>query len=153
MTAFQQEFRVYYADTDATGVVFHANHLVFAERARMDALRVRDAPISELVAAHGLQFLVRRAEIDYWRPLRLDDVVVLRTAIGRLGGASCEVRHDFAVGGVLAARAVVRLACVRIAGGGVGKPARIPPRWRAALAGLDDGIGLRGETEAHDRED
>ena len=147
MAVFEQEFRVYYADTDATGVMFHANHLVFAERARMDALRARGAPVSSLVAEHGLQFLVHRAEIDYWRPLRLDDRVALRTTSVRLGGASCEVRHEFAVDETPAARVAVRLVCVRIAAGGVGRPARIPARWRSALAGLGEGNGLVEQVE------
>ncbi len=133
MAAYVQELRVYYADTDATGVVFHANYLVFAERARVDALRARDAPASALFAAHGCHFLVRSAAIDYWRPLRLDDRFALSTATAALGGASCVVRHDFAADGVDACRVVVRLACVRAADG---RPVRIPARWRTALADL-----------------
>ncbi len=139
MAAHEQEFFVYHADTDATGVMFHANHLVFAERARTDALRARGAPVSELIAEHGLHFLVRRVEIDYWRPLRLDDRVVLRTTAGRLGASTCPVRHDFTVGGVSAARALVLLVSVRAGSGHrSGRPARIPPRWREVLAGLQE---------------
>ncbi len=65
--------RVYYEDTDAGGVVYHAKYLHFMERARSEALRDLGVPHTDLIANHGLGFVVRRAEIDYAAPARLDD--------------------------------------------------------------------------------
>ena len=66
-------FRVYYEDTDAGGVVYHANYLRYAERARTEALRDQGIPHADLVGQFGLMFMVHRAEIDYQRAARLDD--------------------------------------------------------------------------------
>ena len=65
--------RVYYEDTDAGGVVYHASYLRFAERARTEALRDLGIPHAELAAAIRLMFMVRRIEVDYLRPARLDE--------------------------------------------------------------------------------
>ena len=132
MHPFDQRFRVYYADTDAAGMAYHANVLVFAERARIEALRAAGVPARELHATHGCHFLVRHVEIDYWQPLRLDDEVIVRVTTGALGGSSCVVHHDFAVDAVPACRVVTRLVCVREADG---RPVRIPDRWRIVFAG------------------
>ena len=135
MPAHQQRIRVYYADTDAAGVAFHANVRVWAERARVEALREAGAPAAALVAEHGIHFMVRRAAIDYHRPIQLDDEVLVRTSTASLGGASCVVRHAFAANGALACRALVTLAAVRARDG---RPTRIPSRWHAALGGMED---------------
>ncbi len=65
--------RVYYEDTDAGGIVYHANYLRFAERARTEALRDLGVPHAEMVRDWRLMFVVRRAKLDYFRPARLDD--------------------------------------------------------------------------------
>jgi acyl-CoA thioester hydrolase len=61
-------FRVYYEDTDAGGVIYHANYLRYAERARTEALRQAGIPHAELVERFNLMFMVHRAEIDYASP-------------------------------------------------------------------------------------
>ncbi len=132
--------RVYYEDTDAGGVVYHASYLRFAERARTEALREAGAPHAEMASQAGLFFMVRRVKVDYSAPARLDDSLLVVTAPLHIGGASVELvqrvlRAQAASGGAatLLASLEVALACVRVADG---RPARIPPRWRAALAGL-----------------
>ena len=60
--------RVYYEDTDAAGVVYHANFLRLAERARTEALRSLDIPHAEMTRLHGVIFMVRRAKLDYLAP-------------------------------------------------------------------------------------
>ena len=76
--------RVYYEDTDAGGIVYHASYLRFAERARTEALRDAGVPHDELVAQFGLIFVVRRVEMDYLRPARLDDsLIVVETGPSR----------------------------------------------------------------------
>jgi tol-pal system-associated acyl-CoA thioesterase len=61
--------RVYYEDTDAGGVVYHANYLRFAERARTEALRDLGVPHAEMTAEFGLMFMVRRVKLDYLAPV------------------------------------------------------------------------------------
>ena len=132
MTTYQLKLRVYYEDTDAGGIVYHARYLAFAERARTEALRQAGVPHAELAGHFGLIFVVRRAEMDYLRPARLDDAIVVQTGPWVLGGATVVVRQAFSVGDTPLGSLLVKLACIRQADG---RPVRIPQRWRAALGG------------------
>jgi acyl-CoA thioester hydrolase len=128
--------RVYFEDTDAGGVVYHANYLGFAERARTEALRDMGVPHAEMAREHGVFFMVRRAKLDYLAPARLDDSLVVATQVLSIGPASVELRQSFhheTEHGRTLAVAEIRLACVRASDL---RPARIPPRWRHALAML-----------------
>ncbi len=125
--------RVYYEDTDAGGVVYHANYLRYAERARTEALRDAGIPHADLVDRFGLMFMVRRAEIDYVRPAILDDLLVIETETMDVGGASVLLRQTVQGPNGLCATVRVKLACVQI---GENKAARIPPEWREAMAAL-----------------
>jgi acyl-CoA thioester hydrolase len=125
--------RVYYEDTDAAGVVYYANYLRFAERARTEALRALGIPHAEMVDRFGLMFVVRRVEVDYLRPARIDDSLTVVTEALAIGGASVVLRQD--VQGTAGSCAVlrVRLACVKP---GEEKPARLPPPWRQVLEAM-----------------
>jgi acyl-CoA thioester hydrolase len=85
--------RVYYEDTDATGIVYHATYLEFAERARTEMLRCLGLDHSTFCARFGLVFAVRRCSIDYRAPARLDDLLEIATCVVRLGGASLELEQ------------------------------------------------------------
>ncbi len=137
MTTYRLCLRVYYEDTDAGGIVYHARYLAFAERARTEALREAGVPHAELVAGHGLSFVVRHAEIGYLRPARLDEELVVVTGPWAMGGASVNLQQRFEVAGQAVATLDIKIACVRQADG---RPARIPDRWRAALAGKAEGV-------------
>ena len=130
MTSHSLELRVYYEDTDAGGVVYHARYLAFAERARTEALRALGVPHEALVRNEGLIFVVRRIKMDYLRPARLDDLLTVVTEPIEIGAATAALRQDFTVGGQAVAKMDVQLACVR---GSDGRPVRIPARWRGAL--------------------
>ena len=125
--------RVYYEDTDAGGVVYHASYLRFAERARTEALRDLGIPHSALVARFGAMFVVRRIKVDYVRPARVDESLMVTTEPLDVGGASLllrqEIRNDAGTCAVLE----VRLACVTPNGD---KPARLPPPWRSVLTAM-----------------
>src|ERR1700683_5638416 len=86
--------RVYYEDTDAGGVVYHASYLRFAERARTEALRDLGIPHADLVARFGLMLVVRRIKVDYLRPARLDESLTVMTEPLEVGGASVVVRQE-----------------------------------------------------------
>ncbi len=128
--------RIYYEDTDAGGMVYHARYLAFAERARSELLRDAGVPHDDLVRNEGLIFLVRRVKMDYLRPARLDDIVTIATVPLTLGAATATLRQDFTVGDTAVARLDVQLACVR---GTDGRPSRIPGRWRAAFEEVTSG--------------
>jgi acyl-CoA thioester hydrolase len=129
--------RVYYEDTDAGGVVYHARYLAFAERARTEALRDAGVPHPDMLAEHGVIFMVRRLEMEYLRPARLDDMLTIGTESIASSGATVTLRQAFFIEATQIATARVVLACVRAA---TGVPARIPPRWRAALSGAAPGV-------------
>ena len=128
--------RVYYEDTDAAGVVYYANYLKLVERARTEALRDMGVPHADLSSQHGLMFMVRRANLDYLKPARLDDSLVIATRTLSAGAALVELRQTVFRSGDEAEPLVVadiQLACVRQSDM---RAARMPPRWRGALRGL-----------------
>ena len=127
--------RVYYEDTDAGGVVYHATYLRYAERARTEALRDLGIPHSELVERFTLMFMVRRIEVDYVRSARLDESLTVVTELLAVGGATMLLRQDIQGEGGSCATLAVKLACVQAGGN---KPGRIPARWRTALAAMRD---------------
>ncbi len=129
--AHHYHLRVYYEDTDAGGVVYHASYLRFAERARTEALRDAGAPHAEMERLHGTIFMVRRVEIEYLRPARLDAWLRVATSVEQLGGASTRLRQVVSDGDITVAVLTVGLVCVGL---GDGRPARIPARWHAVLA-------------------
>ncbi len=125
--------RVYYDDTDAAGVVYHANYLRMAERARTEMLRMIGIRHTDLARGDGMSsgvsITVRRCEVDYLRPARLDDELDIRTRITALGGATMWAEQIVRRAGADIARLTVRLACV----GPTGRVARFPKALRAAL--------------------
>ncbi len=127
--------RVYYEDTDAGGVVYYANYLRYAERARTEALRELGIPHAALVARYGLMFVVRRIKVDYLRPARLDASLTVLAESLAVGGASLVLRQEVRDGSFSCAVLEVQLACVPPNGD---KPARLPPPWRSALTGMRD---------------
>ncbi|WP_158926917.1 tol-pal system-associated acyl-CoA thioesterase [Acidisphaera sp. S103] len=137
-SSHRYSLRVYYEDTDAGGVVYHANYLRYAERARTEALRDAGIPHAELVEQFNLMFMVNRAEIDYVRPAILDDTLVVETETSDVGGATVLLRQTVNGPRGVCATVRIKLACVRIGGN---KPARIPPRWREVLAAMRRDLG------------
>ncbi len=95
---FSINYRVYYEDTDAGGIVYHANYLRFCERARTEYLRDLEISQSDLVRDEKLIFVVRRCEIDYLFPAKLDDLITVTAEVTKTAGTSLimhqEVRKD-----------------------------------------------------------
>lgn len=136
--------RVFYEDTDAAGIVYFANYLKFAERARSELIRLAGLSHGSLAAEERALFIVRRVEVDYRAPARLEDALLVETRLVEFGGARFVLDQDVvrpAPGAALgpqggeAQRLVqmrVTLACVNDRG----RPVRLPASVAAALGRL-----------------
>ncbi len=115
MAPFTIPVRVYWEDTDAGGVVYHASYLRFMERARSDWLRSLGVDQSALMRDERLQFAVVESHIRYHRPARYGDMLLVSVAVEERRGASFvlrqEVRRDSGQGELLIS-ATVRAACL-----------------------------------------
>ena len=123
--------RVYYEDTDAAGMVYHANYLKFAERGRSEMLRGMGFPHKRLAAEDGVGFAVRRCAVEYLAPARLEDALVVDTMLGAAGAATLNLRQQIRRDGEGLADLDILVACI----GRDGRPRRLPSALRAALAG------------------
>ncbi len=124
--------RVYYEDTDFTGVVYYANYLKFFERGRTDALRSAGVSHAELLDAEARTgFAVREVRVSYHRPARIDDALVVETRVLSAKGARIIFTQSITCEGALVAEAQVEAACITLDG----RPKRLPPEVKAALEG------------------
>jgi len=122
--------RVYYEDTDAAGIVYYANWLRFLERGRTEMLRLLGQEHSALRAERGVNWVVRRCAIDYLKPARLDEAIEVVTGCGEMRGASLDMLQEARRDGEILVRAELTVACM----GEAGRPVRLPPSVREALA-------------------
>lgn len=124
--------RVYYEDTDFSGVVYHARYLHFFERGRTEALRACGISHSELLTLpEPLAFAVRKMTIEWIAPARIDDMLDVSTRFVEVKGARMLIEQEMRRGGALIARADVEAACMNLGG----KPRRLPPEIVARLEG------------------
>jgi acyl-CoA thioester hydrolase len=121
---------VYYQDTDAGGVVFHAAYLDFLERARMDWMRARCFDSRHLLGRHQLFFIVRKLELAYQKPALLDDLLLVSATLQKLGHAQLTFDQHVRRDGETLLRGRVNIACV--AAGSL-KPVPFPDEIRASL--------------------
>jgi acyl-CoA thioester hydrolase len=124
--------RVYYADTDFSGVVYHARYLEFLERGRSDFLRLAGVHHTELIEGkHGerIVWVVRRMEIDFVQPARIDDILTVETRADSISGARIVMAQELKRGEDLLVRARVEAAII----GEGGRPKRFPKEWIAAF--------------------
>ena len=121
--------RVYYEDTDAGGIVYYANYLKFAERARTEMLREAGFHHTVMMAGDGIMMAVRRVTADYLKPAKLDDALDVTTCVKGLGAATIELDQSIRRAGQELCRVAVTIACV----GRDGRPARLPATLRQAL--------------------
>lgn len=124
--------RVYYEDTDAGGVVYHARYLHFMERARTEWLRTLGFEQDRLRAEQGVLFAVRRLDIAFLQPARFNELLVVESAVTHCGRASLDFEQRLLRPGddTLCARATVNVACIdaeRL------RPARIPEDMMTAI--------------------
>jgi acyl-CoA thioester hydrolase len=125
--------RVYYEDTDFTGVVYHARYLHFFERGRTDYLRlsgIHHAALDSGEQGERLAWVVRRMEIDFKSPARIDDVLSIETRVEYISGARILMRQMILCQGAPLAEATVEAALMN----GEGKPRRFPKIWISKFA-------------------
>ena len=133
--AFLWPVRVYYEDTDAAGIVYHANYLRFMERARTEWLRALGFEQDALAREHDVVFVITESTLAFKRAARFNDELVVRSTLERLRGASIEFAQtitDHLGGTVCTARNVV--ACVTRSSL---QPRRIPARMMEIFKGGD----------------
>ena len=132
MSPHRWPIRVYYEDTDFSGVVYHAAYLKFLERGRTEFLRHLGIDQSRLFAA-GHAFAVRSMRLDFRAAARMDDSLDVLTRVEGLGGASIDMRQTVERGEHVVLTAAVRLGLVA-----AGRARRLPPdladRLRAAVS-------------------
>jgi acyl-CoA thioester hydrolase len=124
------KLRVYYEDTDAAGIVYYANYLKFAERGRTEMMRELGFAHSRIEAQTGTIFTVRRLSADYRGPARLDDALSVDTRVLEIAGATVLLDQRICRDGAVLVALELLVACV----GRDGRPRRVPPGLRAALA-------------------
>ena len=110
--AFCWPVRVYWEDTDAGGVVYHAQYLAFMERARSEWMRARGLGQELLRARDDLVFVVRAMSIDFRAPARLDDQLAVSVTLLECRGASLVLGQRILRGDVLLVEAQVRIAAL-----------------------------------------
>ena len=131
MSGHRFALRVYYEDTDFSGVVYHASYLRFMERARTEMLRDRGIHQQAIFeGAHGepFGFAVRRMEIDFLKPARMDDELTVVTTAAAIGGASIDLDQFIMRGEERLIAAKVRIACIA-----QGRAVRLPGWIRERL--------------------
>lgn len=129
--------RIYFADTDFTGVVYHARYLEFFERGRSDFLRLAGVHHTELEdGIHGekLAWVVKRMEIEFVRPARIDDIVTVSTHTEKVSGARIFMAQKIMRGDDVLVTARVEAALINDAG----KPRRFPKEWATVFLAPGD---------------
>jgi acyl-CoA thioester hydrolase len=121
--------RVYYEDTDAAGIVYYANYLKFAERARTEMMRDLSGGRYARMLGDGMAFIVRRCTVDYAGSAKLDDLVEIHSRVLDVGGASLSAEQTVRRDGERLVDIEVKLGCI----GPDGRPARIPADLRAEI--------------------
>ena len=114
--------RVYYEDTDAGGLVYHANYLKFAERARTEMLR--EVKIEQLILKndYNIQFIVKNLYIDFFKPAQLDDLLTIKSVILKVSLAKVIMEQLIYKKMILLAKIDVTLGSINTEG----KPSRLP---------------------------
>ena len=133
-SVFSWPTRVYWEDTDAGGVVYHAQYLAFMERARSEWLRARGKGQELLRIEHGMVFAVRAMRIDFRLPARLDDVLDVSVALRQCRRASLVIAQAIHRDGVLLLDAEVRVAALNASDF---RPRAIPPSLYDELKSLE----------------
>jgi acyl-CoA thioester hydrolase len=127
---FALPVRVYFQDTDAGGVVYHASYVNFMERARTEWLRTHGYSNAGLMKEFGVVFVVRSLRLDYLKPALLDDLLDVTAQIKDIGRSRLDLLQSVLRGDELLTEAEVHLVCVSLEGF---KPVSVPEVLRKQL--------------------
>ncbi len=119
--------RVYYEDTDAGGVVYHANYLKYMERGRSDMIRslgISQEEMLKFLEPGDIKFVVIRSEVDYVKPAKLDDEITVHTNVSKLGKASLVMEQEIRRSDEVLAKGIIKVAALNEEN----KPARLPKK-------------------------
>lgn len=132
---FEHPVRIYYEDTDTGGIVYYANYLKFAERARTEMLRTLGIENSTLLNEKRVAFAVKECGANYIKPAVLDDALNIVTRVEHMGGASMRLIQDIFRGQERLVAITVRLACMNV---DTGQPCRLPEEVRAVMGNFSE---------------
>ena len=126
--------RIYYEDTDFSGIVYHANYLRYFERGRSDFLRVAGIHHNELAAAADpTAFAVNKMELEFLRPARIDDALVVKTAFETMRGPRIFISQALEKSGEILVTAKVQVCCISLTGRAKKPPAVLLERLKPFL--------------------
>lgn len=126
--------RVYYEDTDFSGIVYHANYLRFFERGRSDFLRVAGIHHNELAAAADpTAFAVNKMELDFLKAARIDDALLVKTAFETMRGPRIFISQTLEKTGEILVTAKVQVCCISLTGRAKKPPAMLLERLKPFL--------------------
>ena len=128
--------RVYFADTDFSGAVYHARYLEFLERGRSDLLRCLDVHHTDLLSADGgpLYWVVKRMEVDFKASARIDEILSVETKVAFVGGARCQMTQKILRDKDVLIEAEVTAALINE----LGKPRRFLADWKQKFHSMID---------------
>ena len=127
--------RVYYEDTDLTGIVYHANYLRYFERGRSDLLRLAGVAHAALASEDNIAFAVTRMTIDFLKPARIDEALVVETSASRVNAARFGFTQTLTRGPEKLVSAAVEVCCIDLAGRPKRPPALLLARLKPFLTG------------------
>lgn len=127
---YTNNYRVYYEDTDAAGVVYHSNYLKFAERSRTEMLRGLGLNQSNLMTENGVYFVVHNLEMTIHRPAILDDMLSITSRIGSIRGAIINFDQKITINDKKICSLKVKIASLNK----MKKPIRVPPNIISLLS-------------------
>jgi acyl-CoA thioester hydrolase len=123
--------RIYYADTDLSGVVYHANYLAYMERGRSEFFRHAGiVRLAQLEEPEPTAWTLRKVELEQLRPARVDDLIEVHTRLSALSGARMNAHQDVYLNGQMLTRGRIEACIITLSG----KPRRIPQDMRDRLA-------------------
>lgn len=123
---YKHPVRVYYEDTDMAGIVYYANYLRYIERGRSEWVREIGMDQRAMKEDDGIVFVVRRLEADYLNAARLDDELVVETAVQSVSGVRMVMAQEVKRGDEVIFSAIVTVVCMNEAG----QPVRLPANIR-----------------------
>jgi acyl-CoA thioester hydrolase len=130
--------RVHYEDTDAGGIIYHAQYLAFAERARSAWLRCLGIDQPAMLTSENRGFVVRRIEVDFLLPSGLGSVLEVESKLLRVGGASLKLQQNIMKreNGHILARLVVDIGLVEFTNGNASRICKLPAAIKTKFSGL-----------------